>query len=78
MNFDLSDFLVAEIAVVDPTGAIAHCNRKWEETARIGMLAPKQPELELHCGMRGGDCNETVARRPDSRRVARGLEGRFT
>ncbi len=43
MNFDLSDFLVAEIAVVDPAGAIAHCNRKWEETARIGMLAPKQP-----------------------------------
>jgi diguanylate cyclase (GGDEF)-like protein len=40
---NLSDFLVAEIAVVDPVGAIAHCNRKWEETARIGMLSPKQP-----------------------------------
>jgi diguanylate cyclase (GGDEF)-like protein len=41
MKLDLSDFLVAEIAVVDPTGAIVHCNRKWEETARIGMLSPK-------------------------------------
>jgi diguanylate cyclase (GGDEF)-like protein len=38
---DLSDSLLAEIAVVDPTGAIAHVNRKWEETARIGMLSPK-------------------------------------
>jgi diguanylate cyclase (GGDEF)-like protein len=43
MKLDLSDFLIAEIAVVDPTGAIAHCNRKWEETARIGILSPKQP-----------------------------------
>jgi diguanylate cyclase (GGDEF)-like protein len=41
--FDLSDFLLAEIAVVDPTGAITRCNRKWDETARIGMLSPKQP-----------------------------------
>ena len=40
MNLDLSDFLVAEIAVVDANGAIVHCNRKWEETARIGMLSP--------------------------------------
>jgi diguanylate cyclase (GGDEF)-like protein len=39
----LSDFLLAEIAVVDPTGAIVYRNRKWEETARIGKLAPKQP-----------------------------------
>jgi diguanylate cyclase (GGDEF)-like protein len=43
MNLDLSDFLLAEIAVVDPTGGIAHCNRKWDETARTGMLSPKQP-----------------------------------
>jgi diguanylate cyclase (GGDEF)-like protein len=40
---DLSDFLDAEIAVVDPAGTIAHCNRKWQETARLGMLSPKQP-----------------------------------
>ena len=43
MKLDLSDFLLAEIAVVDPDGMIAHCNRKWEETARIGALSPKQP-----------------------------------
>src|ERR1700674_4604824 len=43
VKLDLSDFLVAEIAVVDPSGAIVHCNRKWGETARIGMLPPKQP-----------------------------------
>jgi diguanylate cyclase (GGDEF)-like protein len=43
MKLDLSDFLLAEIAVVDRTGAIAHCNRKWDETARTGMLSPKQP-----------------------------------
>jgi diguanylate cyclase (GGDEF)-like protein len=42
LNFDLSDFLPAEIAVVHPTGAIVHCNRKWEDTARIGLLLPKQ------------------------------------
>jgi diguanylate cyclase (GGDEF)-like protein len=42
MKPDLSDFLVAEIAVVDPTGAIVHCNRKWKETARVGLLAAKQ------------------------------------
>jgi diguanylate cyclase (GGDEF)-like protein len=43
MNLELSDSLLAEIAVVDPSGAIARCNRKWEETARIGMLSPKEP-----------------------------------
>jgi len=42
MEFDLSDFLVAEIAVVDRAGAVVHCNRKWEDTARIGQLSAKQ------------------------------------
>ncbi len=41
VEFDLSDYLVAEIAVVDQSGAIVHCNRKWEETAKTGMLFPK-------------------------------------
>jgi hypothetical protein len=41
VKFDLSDYLVAEIAVVDQSGAIVHCNRKWEETAKTGMLFPK-------------------------------------
>jgi diguanylate cyclase (GGDEF)-like protein len=38
---DLSDHLVAEIAVVDQTGVIVHCNRKWDETAKLGLLLPK-------------------------------------
>jgi GGDEF domain-containing protein len=42
IKLDLSDFLLAEIAVVDPSGAIRHGNRKWEETARIGALSPKK------------------------------------
>ena len=41
VEFDLSEYLVAEIAVVDQSGAIVHCNRKWEETAKTGMLFPK-------------------------------------
>jgi len=40
-KLELSDFLVAEIAVVDQTGAIVHCNRKWNETATIGLLPAK-------------------------------------
>jgi diguanylate cyclase (GGDEF)-like protein len=39
---DLSDYLLAEIALVDPTGAIARTNRKWKQTAEIGNLAQKQ------------------------------------
>jgi|ERR1700722_16952737 hypothetical protein len=42
VKLELSDFLVAEIAVVDPTGAIVRVNRKWDETARVGSLSPKQ------------------------------------
>jgi diguanylate cyclase (GGDEF)-like protein len=40
---DLSDYLLAEIAVVDPTGAIARTNRKWRQTAEIGKLGQEQP-----------------------------------
>jgi diguanylate cyclase (GGDEF)-like protein len=42
VKLELSDYLVAEIAVVDQTGAIVHCNRKWNETATIGLLAAKR------------------------------------
>jgi hypothetical protein len=41
LHLDLSDFINAEIAVVNAVGAIVHCNRKWDETARIGQLLPK-------------------------------------
>ena len=42
MHSDLSDYLLAEIAVVDVTGAIVRTNRKWEQPAKIGKLARKQ------------------------------------
>ena len=41
LTLDLSDRLVAEIAVIDQIGAIVHSNRKWKETAKIGLLFPK-------------------------------------
>ncbi len=40
---DLSDYLLAEIAVVHQNGAIARTNRKWKQTATIGKLSQKQP-----------------------------------
>jgi hypothetical protein len=43
LHLDLSDFINAEIAVVDAIGGIVHGNRKWDETARIGQLLPKLP-----------------------------------
>jgi len=42
IELDLADYIVAEIAVVDGAGAVVHCNRKWEETAKTGGLLPKQ------------------------------------
>ena len=39
--FELSDWLAAEIAVVDPSGVIVRNNRTWDETAKVGGLAPK-------------------------------------
>jgi len=42
IELDLADYVVAEIAVVDGAGAVVHCNRKWEETAKTGGLLPKQ------------------------------------
>jgi diguanylate cyclase (GGDEF)-like protein len=41
VNLAILDHLAAEIAVVDPIGAIVHCNRKWNETATIGLLSAK-------------------------------------
>ena len=38
-DLNLSDWLTAEIAVVDASGAIIHVNRKWQDTARAGGLA---------------------------------------
>jgi diguanylate cyclase (GGDEF)-like protein len=49
MKLNLSDFLVAEIAVVDSTGAIVHCNQKWMETAKTGSLSPTQWNYVAEC-----------------------------
>jgi diguanylate cyclase (GGDEF)-like protein len=38
---ELSDWLAAEIAVVDPSGAIVRSNRMWDETAKSGGLTPR-------------------------------------
>jgi hypothetical protein len=41
-NLDFADYVTAEIAVVDVSGAIVHCNQKWHSTARNGGLLVKQ------------------------------------
>jgi diguanylate cyclase (GGDEF)-like protein len=43
MQLDLSEYVIAEIAVVDQSGAIVHTNRRWKETAKVGRLLPKKP-----------------------------------
>jgi diguanylate cyclase (GGDEF)-like protein len=43
LNLGLADYVLAEIAVVDRTGAVIHSNRKWDETAKTGGLLSKQP-----------------------------------
>ncbi len=40
-SVELSDWLAAEIAVVDASGVIVRNNRTWDETAKVGGLAPK-------------------------------------
>lgn len=57
LGLDLSDCLVAEIAVVDPAGKIVHVNRKWKETAKIGMLSLKQSSLNYI-----GECESAIQR----------------
>jgi hypothetical protein len=61
---DLSDYLLAEIAVVDQTGAIARTNRKWKQTAKIGKLAQKRPNwnytTECEAAIRR-NCSEAAA-----------------
>jgi hypothetical protein len=37
-KLDFANYVVAEIAVVDRTGAVVHYNCRWEETAKIGGL----------------------------------------
>ena len=39
---EISDFLAAEVAVVDDSGTITHVNQKWNDTAKSGMLSPSR------------------------------------
>jgi diguanylate cyclase (GGDEF)-like protein len=68
LELDFADYVVAEIAVVDVTGAVAHCNRKWEETAKIGGLLPKQP-----CWNYIAECEAAIQRGCDVAEILSGL-----
>ena len=64
INLDLSDFLLTEIALVDPAGAIVRWNKKWEETARIGLLSQRNPGWNYIAECRAAierECGEAVA-----------------
>jgi diguanylate cyclase (GGDEF)-like protein len=62
-RLDLSDLINAEIAVVDAIGAIVRCNKKWDETARIGQLFTKPPSwnyiAECEAAIERG-CSEAI------------------
>lgn len=68
MKLDVSDFLVAEIAVVDGTGAIVHCNQKWMETAKTGGLSPKRWNYIA-------ECEAAIRRCCDASEILAGLLG---
>ncbi len=64
INLDLSDFLLTEIALVDPAGAIVRWNKKWEETARIGLLSQRNPGWNYIAECRAAierECGEAIA-----------------
>jgi diguanylate cyclase (GGDEF)-like protein len=42
IQFDLSDYVIAEIAVVNESGMIMQTNRRWNETAKAGGLLVKR------------------------------------
>jgi diguanylate cyclase (GGDEF)-like protein len=74
-SIDISDFLPAEIVVVDRTGGIVHYNRKWEETAKTGLLSPKQPDWNYfaECEAAGQrNCREAVTILDGLRAVVKG------
>lgn len=68
VELDLSDYVIAEIAVVDRTGAIVHSNRKWQETASIGGLLPKQPGWNYIA-----ECEAAIGRGCDVAEILTGL-----
>jgi predicted signal transduction protein with EAL and GGDEF domain len=68
MELDLTDYVGAEIAVVDRAGAVVHCNRKWEETAKAGGLVPKQAGWNYI-----GECEAAIQRGCDVSEILAGL-----
>ena len=74
LTSDLTDFLVAEIAVVNSAGAIVHCNQKWETTARVGLLSPQASWnyiAECEAAIRRG-CDDAIKILGGLRAVLRG------
>jgi diguanylate cyclase (GGDEF)-like protein len=63
INLDVADFLLSEIAIVDPVGAITRWNRKWDETASTGLLSHRDAEwnyiAECKAAMERG-CGEVI------------------
>ena len=68
IELDLADYVVAEIAVVDRVGAVVHCNRKWQETAKTGGLLPKQPGWNYIA-----ECEAAIRRGCDVAEILAGL-----
>jgi diguanylate cyclase (GGDEF)-like protein len=68
IKLDLADYVSAEIVVVDQSGAVVHCNRKWEETAKSGGLLLKQPRWNYIA-----ECEAAIQRGCDVAEVLAGL-----
>jgi len=68
LELDLADYVFAEIAIVDGAGAVVHCNRKWEETAKTGGLLPKQPGWNYIA-----ECEAAIQRGCDVAEILAGL-----
>jgi diguanylate cyclase (GGDEF)-like protein len=67
LQFDLSDYVTAEIAVVDQSGEIVHTNRRWKETAKAGEL------LAQACGNYIAECEAAIGRGCDVTQILTGL-----
>jgi hypothetical protein len=68
IELDLADYVVAEIAIVDGAGAVVHCNRKWEETAKTGGLLLRQPGWNYIA-----ECEAAIQRGCDVAEILAGL-----
>jgi diguanylate cyclase (GGDEF)-like protein len=68
IELDLTDYVAAEIAVVDGAGAIVHSNQKWNETAKTGGLLLKQPSWNYIA-----ECEAAIQRGCDVADILAGL-----